>query len=502
MTEDTLIFNAIREQFEKESGLYGLNFKTVTKGTTNVLVIYVSHPTDRLFAILESAREAHTREDGEVLIATLTKRSHKDIFRSAEIGLLLRVLTESQNVNRYSFPNDFFARYTNSVSGAETQIVSNANHIVLGRRGAGKSMLLLYALQRRKQQDKPSVWVDMQVYSGREDHGVITDVLVDILEQLRDLIQNEEGHNELMKFLLRPEAELDYVRRFLPKIRRYLSVFPMTGTEVFVFIDDLHVVAESLQTILLDVIYAVSRGNGMFLKISAIETLVRTYDQVSKQGLEIPQDAQNLRLDYNLTTPDKTAAQIGAILDAHASYSGLPSIRRLCSSAHVLPRLTWVSAGVPRDALNLFSQAINKATGEGRKRVTVSNVNVAASETLSIKLKDFAADASVKQEALNALFESIKRFCIQEQQKNAFLVEARSNDDLYGSVMSLVQLRLLHVISEGITVGRVGRKYVGLILDYGLYTGIRAAQSVDLFNRQTTRVAYKELRALPVFKLN
>src|ERR1039458_666930 len=58
----------------------------------------------------------------------------------------------------------------------------------------------------------------------------------------------------------------------------------------------------------------------------------------------------------------------------------------------------------------------------------------------------------------------------------------------------------LHVISEGIAVGEAGRKYVALILDYGFYTGIRAAQSVDLFNKQTERVAYKDLRKLPVLE--
>jgi hypothetical protein len=49
-------------------------------------------------------------------------------------------------------------------------------------------------------------------------------------------------------------------------------------------------------------------------------------------------------------------------------------------------------------------------------------------------------------------------------------------------------------------VGEAGRKYLALILDYGFYTGIRAAQSVDLFNKQTQRVTYKELRRLPVFQ--
>jgi hypothetical protein len=62
----------------------------------------------------------------------------------------------------------------------------------------------------------------------------------------------------------------------------------------------------------------------------------------------------------------------------------------------------------------------------------------------------------------------------------------------------LVDLRLIHVISEGITVGEAGRKYLALILDYGFYTGIRAAQSVDLFNKQTDKVVYKDLRKLPV----
>ena len=502
MSEETDILKTIKEQFERESGLEGLASKVVKKSSSRILIIYVFHPTERLFSILESVRKANAHDNGDIPIATLTKGGHSEVFHSAEIRLLLRVLTESQNVNRYSFLKDFFARYTDSISGAETQIISNANHVVLGRRGAGKSMLLLYAWHDRRRHNKPSVWIDMQVYSGRDDHGVISDVLVDILNQIGEILRDDERQKELIQFLGRPELSLGDMRKFLPKMRRYLREFSADRQELFVFMDDLHVVSEILQPKLLDVIYAISRGNGVFLKISAIEILTRTYDQATRQGLEIPQDAQNLRLDYNLTEPDKTAKQIAAILDAHAMYSGLPSIRRLCSSAKVLPRLTWVSAGVPRDALNLFSQAINKATSEGRKRVTVSNVNVAASETITIKLQDFAADASGKREILNELFESIKHFCIQDKRTNAFLVEVKSNDELYGNVMHLVQLRLLHVISEGITVGRVGRKYIGLILDYGLYTGIRAAQSVDLFNRQTTRVAYKELRGLPVFRQN
>jgi len=145
---------------------------------------------------------------------------------------------------------------------------------------------------------------------------------------------------------------------------------------------------------------------------------------------------------------------------------------------------------------------MTKGTTQGRSLVSVTNVNVAASEMVSQKLKDLEEDVPGRtvEEDLSATLEKVKDFCIRTKRKNAFLTEIRNNDSLYKSILKLVDLRLVHVISEGITVGDAGRKYVALILDYGFYTGIRAGQSVDLFNKQTERVAYKHLRKLPIFE--
>jgi len=269
---------------------------------------------------------------------------------------------------------------------------------------------------------------------------------------------------------------------------------------LFIFLDDFHVLTESLQPRLLDVLYAVSRGNRLYLKISSIETLTRTFDPGTKKGLEIPHDAQIITLDYNLTMPDKATQHIETILDSHAIYCGLPSIRRLCTSSDVVPRLTWVAAGVPRDGLYLFSQAISKATLTGSPRVSVSNVNVAASEAINIKLRELEADASGEAHPLKELLESIREFCVKEHRRNAFLVEIKADDSTYEDVRKLVDLRLLHVINEGITISEVGRKFLGLILDYGFYTGFRAARSVGLITTQLKSAAYKNLRKLPVFE--
>ena len=133
--------------------------------------------------------------------------------------------------------------------------------------------------------------------------------------------------------------------------------------------------------------------------------------------------------------------------------------------------------------------------------MTVSNVNMAASENLSIKLKDMQADATASADDLRDVLERIRSFCVTETKSNAFLVEITPSNETFSKVLQLVQLRLLHVISEGITPKEAGKKFMALMLDFGFYTGVRAAASVELFNKDTTSVTAKELRRLKIFKI-
>jgi len=484
-------------EFERRSGLRNVRYEIIKRSSQDGLIIYVSYPTDRLYAILDRVIEDLSSDDIRVN-ATLKAKAPENIVESAEGRYFIRLLSEIQNVNRFSFGADFMSRYTRSVSGAESQIVANANHIVYGRRGAGKSMLLLYALHDRKAESRDSVWVDMQVYSKRSDVSVVADVLSSILDQTSDIIKETELHNDFISTLRDSQIDEVKIRSLLPSLRRLLGWFAENGRDLFVFLDDFHVIDPDLQPLMMDVVYAIARGNQIFIKASAIETFTRTYNTKLQTGLEIGHDAQAIRLDYNLTVADKASSHIEAILNGHANYAGIRSIRNLCTSKDVIPRLTWVAAGVPRDAISMFSQAMTKTSSQNRKKVSVSNVNVAASEMLTTKLKELDQDAYGKKDSLSDLLEEIQEFCVKKNKKNAFLFEIEKNRKKYKQIQELVQLRLLHVISEGITVGDAGRKYIGLILDYGFYTGIRAAQSVDLFNKQSERPTYKEVRALPI----
>jgi hypothetical protein len=342
----------------------------------------------------------------------------------------------------------------------------------------------------------------MQTYQGRGDETAIADVLIDIVGNSKNIIgqSNRQSVIRELKHISTEDTGQagSHLQQLLPRLRRAYDKLGHHKQNLFIFLDDFHLLRRDLQPRMLSRIYAFTRGNNIFVKLSAIESLSQTWDAQKKEGFQIPHDAQTIKLDLNLTAPDKATDHIGSILDAHAVYCGLPSVRSLFTSKEVLHRLVWVSAGVPRDALDIFSQAMTKAAGARRKFVSVTNVNIAASEAVNQKLRDLEQDAVGTGSKDKAdLFEKIRDFCLRQKRQNAFLVEIQSDD--YPGILELVDLRLLHVLSEGITPHEAGRKYMALILDYGFYTGIRAARSVQLFNVGADRVSYQALRKLPIF---
>lgn len=475
----------------------------------NYLIIYLHNPTDRFFKLLEQSLNTLPDENPYKERTTIKKRisapDNDNRLQLPETQFLRTVLSESLTVTEHSFAEDFFTRYIRSVSGDEEQIASQGNHIVYGRRGAGKSSLLAYLMHDLRRLSSPYAWVTIQTYSGRHDIGTIGEVFIDIISQLMKYALNEFGFQELLNNLevcidKDDNENIEYLNRLIPRIRRVLGKISAQHS-TFIFLDDIHVIAETLQPVLLDKLYSICRGNKIFLKISGIEQFVKLRDPASRQGLETPGDIQVIRLDYNLTMPDKSKDHIQRILECHAIYCGLQSIEYICREG-VLDRLVWVAAGVPRDALYLFSKAISDSSMKGYKRVAVSSINIAASEMTEEKLRDIKMDASGKYEEVNNLLNLIRDFCITEKRKNVFLVEIQPENPVFNKVQGLIALRLLHVLSPGFTPREVGRRYMALMLDYGFYVGIRTAKSIDLFAKKLQPLQARELRESPTFKLS
>lgn len=496
----------IVRQFERVTRFHNIKYEIKERSDGAYLILNIVTPSDRFFRVVSEIADALPESNAFHNRVTIKKPSHPPADRLSlpETFLLKTVITESLTVSSSTFGAEFLSRYIRSVFGAEDQVIAQSNHLVFGRRGSGKSSLLLYALHTLKVEGVPYAWIAMQTYEGRSDFDVIVDVFIELLRQVLSIDPASTEIESLLDQLSKMGNSLELEREFdllVPKIRRSLAPLTQQKDRIVIFLDDIHVLSSHLQALLLSKLYAVSRDNRIFLKISGIEQLTNNWDSSTRKGLATPHDAQIIPLDYNLTMPGKSLAHIKSILDAHAVYCGLPNIKYICG-AGVVERLVWVAAGVPRDALSIFLSAISRAALRDQKRVSIISVNEAASVTSDVKLSDIARDASAKVSQITQAFEVIRDFCISTQKKNAFLVEIKANNPAFALLKELIALRLLHVLHEGVTPHEAGRRYMALMLDYGFYVGIRAARSVDVFQKEPTQILAKDLRNLPIFQLS
>jgi hypothetical protein len=465
------------------------------------LAIYVGHVNDvyaNALAQLKADIDLAT-PFGERIFLREAKPS--SWLHSPETQILQRLISESLTVGRSTLESDFHEQFIPFLGGEEGRIYSKANHVVFGRRGAGKSSLVLYACHQARRAGFPFCWVAVQQYRRRADLQVVPQVLAEIVETMRGqpgaeparidgLMQTvrrlEDRHEDLTKAEIGQALPI-FARDFLPFVKK--------RGEFYLFIDDLHLLHPSLQPFFLSCLYSFSRGNNVHVKITAIENLTRLQNESEQEGLQTPGDAQIIRLDYNLVDPGRAHEHITGIVDRYVSYVGIPSSQAL-SGRGVAERLTWVSAGVPRDALYIFSNAITKAIAGKRRRVGLVDVNMSAADSLMEKERHVSEDLGEGSPQVLSAVDDIKAFCLKEIRSNAFLVHLNPGNKYYQVIKKASDLRFIHVLHPGITPEQAGEKYEALMLDYAFYTGFRKAPSVRELKPAPQTTSAKELRKL------
>lgn len=471
------------------------------------VVFEVANLSDRFYSLVnevnESLSDEHEFKD-RIIIQERPKKP-QNIFDMPEMMLLKKELTQSLTVHRNTFKEDFFSRYIPSVSNSEDDVVGRANFVVYGRRGAGKSSLLAYAMHTAEKENLPFVWVAMQTYSGRSDIQAIFSVLAEIFCEVKGFSSDSQSVEEFEK-KLRSYSEEDSgkgldskLERLTPRARSLLGGIASYEVPLTIFIDDIHLLDASLQPKLLGVLYSLARDNSVYLKVSGVEPLTRTWDGLGNVGMQSPHDIQVIRLDHNLTMPHLSKDHIRQILDGHARYCGFPSISYMVDDK-AISRLVLSAAAVPRDALSLFSQAIVKSTVKKQKSVSITSINSAASESIEDKFRDLELGVNYDKNEIASLLEKVKKFCLEDKKITAFLVRIDNASHGYSLVQKLAALRFAHVLHEGITPEAAGKRYIALMLDFGFYVGIRTARSLKMFMDEPVVLSAKDLRKLPIFK--
>ena len=491
----------LTERFANLCNIALPKWSVVDKGGEDYLAIHVGAIndvyTDALARVRKDVSDSNIFAD-RVFLRT---RVPKPWISSSEVQILQRIFSESLTVGKATLDSDFHRKFIPFLGGEERRIYSDANHMVYGRRGAGKSSLVLYACHQAQRDNKPFAWIALQQYSGRDDLLVVPQVLYEIVDSISKYPSADQGSVDRLRKLVYSLEESGenltkkVINQKLPVFARDLLPFVQKYGHFYIFLDDLHLLHPSIQPFFLSSLYSFARGNNIYLKITSIENLTTLLHESTQEGLQTPGDAQVIRLDYNLVNPGAALNHTREIVNSYVKYVGVPSVASI-TGRNVLERLVWVSAGVPRDALYIFNNAITKALAAGRKNVAIMDINMAAADSLTEKERYVSDDVGEDAGSIVALVNDIKEYCLKEIRSNAFLVRLDTSNPTYRLIKKVSDLRFIHILHPGITPESAGEKYEAYMLDYAFYTGFRKAPSVKEFISRPTQPSAKELRKL------
>jgi hypothetical protein len=422
-----------------------------------------------------------------------------------EIDLLRSLIGRSLSVSPATAESAHKLEFAPFVGGRDLELMQQANHVVVGRRGTGKSSLILATLRRLRQRGELGVWIDMQRYHKRDDLQTAPQVIGEILAGL-----GKQTNDGAIEGLVRDMEQLanrdglreEEMRRHLPGVALQVrQILTRANIPLYVFMDDVHLLAPALQPLLVDMVYSVARGSNIWLKLAYVRNLAVVYDSVRQVGLNIPNDAQLVTLDQTLVDPAAARDHLMNILRLFLNRCGYSKPAELVGQEAV-ERLVWCSAGVPRDFLALFSDGLRVAREGGHKRLGVQDVNVAAGEFAAIRMQQLPSEFTGSEETIRAALDEVQRFCLDENRGNAFLALLEPGHPGYKTLAMLADLRFIHLLHPSITAGRAGVRYEAYLLDYSFYTGMRRRQNITEVRIEGERPKRAELRRLPRMDLN
>lgn len=430
---------------------------------------------------------------------------HQDRFpESLEAISLLTLLTRSTRaVSEDSAERGFAVQYVPFQNREDHQLAQPATHVVVGRRGVGKSTLIRRATEILQSTKAIYAVIDMQAYGALAGDDLARELLHDIAVALARSAERVSlsstatlDTNSLFDVAKEILAENVMVAAAVPRLKRALGeITKRTRDNAFVFLDDFHLLARDEQPKVLNLVHGFLKGASGWLKVAGVRSLLNTYSSASRIGLQVPGDAQSISLDLTLENPEAAETHLRAILQSFLTAIGYEGMSQVIPKA-AFKRLVWANAGVPRDFLQMFGRAIEHARKNRHAIVTLSDVNSAIGEFGQRKMDEMRQDASNSEGELHAMLDALEIHCLDNVKVNAFLLRSEESEERR-LVHMLSDLRLVHLINQSITPDRAGEKYEAYIIDYSRFTGFRRRPNVKEMIPDEGQFKASELRKLP-----
>lgn len=426
------------------------------------------------------------------------------------VASLMRLLTERSRTSE-SQPS---LRYIQDVGERLSLAVSPRHHLVFGRRGVGKTALLLEAKRVLEAEGVHVLWVNMQpLRSLSAVHAFLTVALriCDLLLGLYDASADKSHGSDIVKSLranleqmfLATVSRPEDIARAVPLLQQVCSRFCVgTRRSIYIFLDDVHYLSSVDVPRFLDYIHGVTRDNPVWLKVAGIQHQTRWFVPDPPMGLQNGHDATIINLDVTLERPEKAKAFLESVLRGYIEECDAMPLGSVIS-ASALDRLVLASGGVPRDFLTLCAASIQTATARSNAQtVGVQDVNNAAGIAGQTKLQELEDDAAATSGRSAVLVETINRlqhFLLSEQKITFFRVDFRDKERHpveYRALQALADLRLLHLINNSLSdQHQAGQRSEVYLLDLSQYSGYRLKQGLFVLDFERGHMVLKRTRS-------
>lgn len=404
--------------------------------------------------------------------------------------------------------------YIRDVRSSVSAVTAGRHHLIFGRRGAGKTALLVEAMRQLNEEGAITCWVNIQTLRNEPSERVflyvVEEVVGAIITQLRTYRREsavvkmaEDMYHAVSRLLSQRDTDRVEAERIIPRVSQLIRRFiEQDGSRLFIFLDDYYYLPRSDQPRILDMLNSCIRETQAWLKIASIRHLTRWFQTSPPLGLQTVQDANLIDLDVSLQDPVGAKSFLESILAEYARKVGIAHLGGLFNGK-ALDRLVLASGAVPRDYLVLASDSIVKAQARPSARlVGAQEVNQAAGDAAQIKIQeleeDMAADVGTAERTVSAL-SIVRRFCLEETNYTYFLVDFRDkeeNSQAYSVLTDLMDVRLVHVVDASVSKPHAaGERSEAFMLDLSQYTGSRLKQGIRILDLQGGSIVARRTRS-------
>lgn len=391
-------------------------------------------------------------------------------------------------------------------------VITPRHQLIFGRRGAGKTTIMVEAKRLIDNESNVSVWINIQTHRHQDAHitfvwicericSLIQTYYMDVARTPNIVILASKLNDDLQSYISANIVDPPDIKRLVPRMQSIVHRFLETNAiRLFIFLDDLHYLPKSEQPKLLDLLHSSVRECDAWLKIAGIKHLSSWYQSNPPLGLQTGQDADHIDLDITLENPQQAKNFLEQVLSSYAKFVGISSLSRSVISTKASARLVLAAGAVPRDYLALTAESIRQAQArENAKLVGVQDVNNAAGIAAKVKIAELEDDAASNEGVSQSLISGlncIRNFCINEKSTTYFRVDFRDkeqNPEEYSIVQELMDLRLVHLINASLPDERkAGHRSEVYMLDLSQFSGQRLKRKIKALDFVSGHIVLKE----------